>query len=62
MVAAFRLRPVLVQLLLQHGAQVNLCAAEGSSALSLAQEDNPYMETYRGCQPIVIRLLKAVGA
>ncbi len=61
MVAAFRLRPVLVRLLLQHGAQVNLRTTAGKTALSIAKA-SPYSQTHRGCQPVVIRLLQASGA
>lgn len=61
MFASFRLRPVLVRLLLQHGANVNMRSKNGSTAISDAQKDNPYKETHDGCQPVVIRLLKAAG-
>lgn len=74
MLAALRLNPVLVQLLLQRGAMANLrmkaaknyseetFLPSGSTALSLAQHEHAYTEARRGAKLELIRLLKSAGA
>jgi ankyrin repeat protein len=61
MVAASFSHPVLVRILLEHGAQVNMRTKEGETALSLARHSDGAVSE-KASRFEVIRLLTKAGA